>query len=196
MRKTKNLRLKVFILSGRIRVALFMLSNPLQEAIMDKLKKLLAPTDLSETSLTGVRYALDLARTSGGEVTIYHVVGPEELSRYGYLGLLKDPIGTTERELQRFVDRYCGDLLPCVETHMAVELGTPETNIVDKAKASAADLIVLATHGRTGLSHVLLGSVAERVVRRNAPSLQFGRKNSRKTHAPRMLNLDTRTGGV
>ena len=135
---------------------------------MDKVKKILAPTDFSETSLEGIRYALELARSSGAVVTIYHVIGPEELSRGGYRELLKDPIGVTESELGRFVEMHCGDLTPGIETHTAVELGTPESNIVDKANASGADLIVLATHGRTALAHVLLGSVAERVVRHAA----------------------------
>ncbi len=134
---------------------------------MDKVKKILAPTDLSETSATGVRYALELAKGSGAEVTIYYVIGPEEF-RGGYRELLKDPIGVTESELRRFVETHCGDLTPGIETHIAVELGTPESNIVEKANASGADLIVLATHGRTALAHVLLGSVAERVVRHAA----------------------------
>jgi nucleotide-binding universal stress UspA family protein len=134
-------------------------------SFMERLKKILAPTDLSDTSVAGIRYALDLARLSGAEVTIYHVIGPEELRRNGYRELLRDPVGATESELRRFLNYHCGDLLPCVETRTSVELGTPETNIVDRAKASRADLIVLTTHGRTGLAHVLLGSVAERVVR-------------------------------
>jgi nucleotide-binding universal stress UspA family protein len=78
---------------------------------------------------------------------------------------LRDPVGATESELRRFLNYHCGDILPFVETRTSVELGTPETNIVDRARASRADLIVLTTHGRTGLAHVLLGSVAERVVR-------------------------------
>lgn len=135
---------------------------------MEKLKKILAPTDLSETSLAGVRYALELARSSGAAVTIYHVIGPEELSRAGYRELLKDPIGVTETEVRRFVETHCGDLTLGIETHTTVELGAPESNIVEKANALGADLIVLATHGRTALAHVLLGSVAERVVRHAA----------------------------
>jgi nucleotide-binding universal stress UspA family protein len=151
---------------------------------MENLKKILAPTDLSDTSLTGIRYALDLARISGAEVTIYHVIGPEELERNGYRELLKDPVGATESELRRFLEYHCGDLLPFVETRTAVDLGMPEENIVSKAKASHTDLIILATHGRTGLTHVLLGSVAERVVRNaECPVLTIRPARFQKTRA-------------
>lgn len=135
---------------------------------MVKIKKILAPTDLSDLSLEGVRYALNSARVLGAEVTAYHVIELEELMRYSYLGLLDDLADKYGVALSRFLELHCADLLPLAEVHTKVELGTPDINIVEEAKKEGVDLIVISTHGRTGLSHIVVGSVTERVVR-NAP---------------------------
>ena len=132
---------------------------------MDKIKKILAPTDLSNLSLPGVRYALDLARTVEAEVTVYHAIDTDELMRYSRLGLLDSLIEKYDVALRRFLEVHCSELLPLVEVQTKVELGRPDVNIVEEAKREGIDLIVISTHGRTGLSHVLVGSVTEKVVR-------------------------------
>ncbi len=143
---------------------------------MDGIKKILAPTDLSELSQAGVRYALGLARAVGAEVTVYHVVNLEELIHYGQE--IEDR-GTTDYAfrpadnalekyilaLSRFLKDHFSDLLPWVKIRETVELGTPYENIAERAKKEEADLIVISTHGRTGLAHILMGSVTEKVVR-------------------------------
>jgi len=146
---------------------------------MDQIKKILAPTDFSELSQAGVRYALHLAQALGAEVTIYHVVNYEEITAYrewmeeGAMAnsTFRPPQQLLERcrlALDQFLKDHFSDLMPWVKVHKKVELGVPYKNIVEEAKREGADLIVLATHGRTGLSHALLGSVTEKVVR-NAP---------------------------
>lgn len=144
---------------------------------MEKITKILAPTDLSDLSLVGVRYALDLAKAVGAEVTVYNVVGSEELMRYGQT--MKEKVATAptslppgsilekyQAALSLFLEAHFSDLLPTVRVHQKVEIGAPEANIVDEAKRTGADLIVISTHGRSGLTHILLGSVTEKVVRR------------------------------
>jgi universal stress protein A len=152
--------------------------------VMDKIKKILAPTDLSDLSLAGMRYALDMARVIGAEVTVYYVVGAEELMRYSHKGLLDDLIGKYDEALRRFVEVHCSDLLPLVDIHTKVELGTADINIVEGAKKEGSDLIVISTHGRTGLSHVLVGSVTERVVR-HAPCPVLSIHPDNRKPAPR-----------
>jgi nucleotide-binding universal stress UspA family protein len=85
--------------------------------------------------------------------------------RYSHLGLLDDLAEKYDATLRRFLDVHCADLLPLVEVRTKVELGTPENNIVEEAKKDGMDLIVISTHGRTGLSHILVGSVTEKIVR-------------------------------
>lgn len=142
---------------------------------MDRIKKILAPTDLSELSQVGVRYALNLARTLSAEVTVYHVVDSNEIARYGEkirrgLGDYQFSPGAPildqyQLALSRFLNEHFSDLLPRVKLREKVEMGLPEKNIVEEAKKEGVDLIIISTHGRTGLSHMLLGSVTEKVVR-------------------------------
>jgi nucleotide-binding universal stress UspA family protein len=132
---------------------------------MDRIKKILAPTDLSEFSLAGVRYALDLAGALGAEVTVYHAIEVEELMRHSTLGLLDNLVEKSDCALRHFLEVHCPDLKPRAKVHTKVELGTPDINIVEEAKKSGADLIVISTHGRTGLAHIMIGSVTEKVVR-------------------------------
>ncbi len=141
-----------------------------------KIKKILAPTDLSELSQVGVRYALELAKALGAEVTVYHVVSSDELIRYGEeIGqklttsdTFRPPFPILEKyqiALSRFLTDHFSDLVPWLKVREKVELGKPDENIVDWAKTEGSDLIVISTHGRTGLSHMVMGSVTEKVVR-------------------------------
>jgi universal stress protein A len=133
-------------------------------------------TDLWRLSLAGVRYAFELARGLGAQVTVYHVVNRDEIM--GYADQLKQSgiASSTLREapdilkryraaLSRFLEQNLADLLPLLEVNQKVDMGVPHRNIVECARVENVDVIVISTHGRTGLSHVLLGSVTERVVR-------------------------------
>ena len=139
---------------------------------MEKIKRILAPTDLSELSQVGVRYALNLAKAVGAEVTLYHVVSYEELLWYGEKIATAATFGPSDSILEKyqtaltqFLKANFSDLVPSVKVHEKVELGAPDGNIVEEAKKEGADLIVISTHGRSGLPHMLLGSVTEKVVR-------------------------------
>ncbi|MBI3000417.1 MAG: universal stress protein [Deltaproteobacteria bacterium] len=143
---------------------------------MDKIHKILAPTDLSEISQAGVRYALNLARAVGAEVTVYQVLSPEEVMQYvdklkqveagEPAQRLPSPIlQRYEAVLARFLSDNFSDLIPWLKVREKVEVGRPDKAIVQRAKIEGSDLIVIATHGRSGLAHILLGSVTEKVVR-------------------------------
>jgi nucleotide-binding universal stress UspA family protein len=131
---------------------------------MKKIEKILAPTDFSEISRLGLNYALHLARGWGAEVTVYHVADAADLANYRAASL-HDLIGKHEQALSHFMQEHYADLLPLVEVRFKVEIGSPAANIVAEADKEGSDLIVIATHGRTGLAHILLGSVTEHVVR-------------------------------
>ena len=160
---------------------------------MNKAKKILAPTDLSELSQAGVRYALEMARAEGAELLIYHVVGPEEATPYFYeVGSDEYPsaveyrpvseiVEERRRVLAKFLRENFGDVVPNVKIRQEVEVGGPYRKIVEKAVKEGADLIVMSTHGRTGLLHLLIGSVTEKVVRHAAcPVLSVRPKETRK----------------
>ncbi len=141
---------------------------------MNKIKKILAPTDLSDLSRAGVRFALETAATMGSEIVVYNVVGYHEALPYyefedAYLAeqvpTIREVIEEHRKRLARFIEENFADLAAGVTARLEVEVGTPYQKIVEKAAEEKAGLIVMSTHGRTGLLHTLIGSVAEKVVR-------------------------------
>ncbi len=131
---------------------------------MKKIEKILAPTDLSELSLLGLRYALELARGWGAQVTVYQVTDATELASYRARSL-DDLIEKHKKALRELLSDHFAALLPLIEVREKVEVGSPAQSIVAEAEKEGTDLIVMSTHGRTGLSHLLMGSVTEKVVR-------------------------------
>jgi len=131
---------------------------------MKKIEKILAPTDLSDLSALGIQYALELARGWGAELTVYHITDATELANYKAFSL-DDLIDRHKRSLRQFLGDRFADLLPLVEVREKVEIGSPADMIVAEAEKEGSDLIVMSTHGRTGLAHLLMGSVTEHVVR-------------------------------
>jgi nucleotide-binding universal stress UspA family protein len=143
---------------------------------MTKIKKILAPADMSELSTSGLRYALDLADWQQSEVVIYHIVTVEETpfpqGKEDWVATqtehpkLKKILEQRRKRLDAFVRENFPDRLANAKVRQEVGIGTPYKAIVDAAVAEGADLIVMSTHGRTGLAHMLIGSVTERVLRR------------------------------
>ena len=143
---------------------------------MIEIKRVLAPTDFSVHSEKAVRYACALAERFGAELHLVNVLseiipaGPDPL-----LMPVMPPQFYQENEdlakatLRSLIQPSWGKPTRLVT---AVQWGSPVEAIVDYAQEQQIDLIVIATHGRTGLSHVFLGSVAERIVREaNCPVL-------------------------
>ena len=139
---------------------------------MDEIKKILAPTDLSELSAAGIRYALCLADAIEAEVTIYHVVDYHTLTRYGQRStasaVFQPPdhifLERYRTALSRFLKDYVPDPPARVEVQEKVELGAPDKKIVEYAETEGIDLIVMSIHGKTG-PQPFVGSVAEKVAR-------------------------------
>lgn len=135
---------------------------------MPKFKKIIASTDLSQLSLVGVRYAMEIGRDQGAMVILYHVIDSEGEWFRGRDDL-NPAAALMPRQKQRlveFIKENCGDLLGKVEARQIVDLGVPHKKIVEMAEREGADLIVISTHGRTGLDQFMVGSVAQRVVAR------------------------------
>jgi nucleotide-binding universal stress UspA family protein len=147
-----------------------------REVAMKRIEKILVPTDLSERSLAGVGYALNLAKTLGAEVTILHVLSYEDFLRYGEKlseRIVNDPtfrapdpyLREYELALARFIANHFADLLPSVRVCEQVEVGDLDEKIVSEAKKQNADLIVLSAPKRTGFSRFLKANVTEKITR-------------------------------
>lgn len=130
-------------------------------------RALLTPTDMSDASLAAVTYAADLARRTGGTLVLLHVVAlrevEEEVADGKYVDTQLDEIRSRLRWW------YLTFVPPAVRQGVSVEaiagVGHPEHEILAKARAIQPEMIVMATHGRTGLRRAVLGSVAEAVLR-------------------------------
>ena len=135
---------------------------------MPRVKKILAPTDFSELSKLGIRYALEMARDVSAEVIVYHAIdlGEEWKGLRSELTPYHDMLNDTRQMLDRFIGDNFADRIDLVEVQQLVEFGSSYKNIVDLAEKENVDMIVMSTHGRTGLDHMILGSVAEKVVAR------------------------------
>lgn len=131
-----------------------------------KLARISAPTDLSELSRSGVRYAVEMALERDAEVLVLYVIS-EDGDWFGNDGGL-DParalVPRYEQRLAEFVNETCADFLNRVKVRRMVATGIPYKEIVRKADEEKADLIVISTHGRTGLNHFMVGSVTEQVI--------------------------------
>ena len=146
-------------------------------------RRILVPHDFSDAANGALRVARRLAKQHRGRLTVLHVVTP-----YQPVTMLPEVAGwISDREIVAGAKRSLDELVrrelrgrgaPPFRFH--VELGDPATRILDAAKK--VDCIVMTTEGRTGLSHLLIGSVAEKVVRHSpVPVLTIRPRKGRRT---------------
>jgi len=128
-----------------------------------KVSTILFPTDFSPFGQEALRWATALARDSGAKLIIIHVEEPPMAYGGGELYLGSEQ-GDREELRKSLVKIVPADSKVAFEHKLLV--GDPATAIVETAANENADLIVIGTHGRTGLTRLLMGSVAEAVVRR------------------------------
>ncbi len=136
---------------------------------MKEFKHILYATDFSESSGPAADYACYLARLSGAHVHVLHVVS--ELADERKSMVQPEAFSILEREVEKQavteMEAFCRDKFAGKATYSTeVMLGKPFQQILQLAEQGKMDLIVMGTHGRTGLEHVIVGSTAERVVRR------------------------------
>jgi len=130
--------------------------------------KIVVPLDFSRASIKGLNYAVKLARGFGATLTLLHVVRresyvtPEGVVVYAEPELTQRARVAAKERMRALVGITDFDGL---EFKTAIRVGFPEEEICNYAQKNSMELIVTATHGRTGLRHALLGSVAEHIVR-------------------------------
>lgn len=138
---------------------------------MFKVKNILLPTDLSATSLAASDYAIELALQYKAKIHLLHVLEKTPpILAIRSLDLSQEKILKSFEEegkklLANAVKKIRKDKSIDVEIEPVLKKGNDYEEIVKYSKEHKIDLIVIATHGRTGLLHTLLGSVAEKVIR-------------------------------
>lgn len=137
---------------------------------MIKLTRIVCPTDFSPTSSAAVDYAGTMADSFGAELILLHAIPQMDypLRSFGMsssLGHIKEEI---EKRAEESLDERVQQLkksLPDINVRLVIEHGEPHDATLECAKNEKADMIVMGTHGHTGITHALLGSSAEKVVR-------------------------------
>jgi len=149
---------------------------------MSEFKRILCPVDLSEFSLEALRLAAQLAKSDGAVLDILHVIHNPFDELYMTSITESDPalldayaaepskrakiVRATEEHAEVLLKQFCHDAVKGLgKAHYHIRRGDPFENILDGAEDFLTDLIVLATHGRTGIKRLVIGNVAEKVVR-------------------------------
>jgi nucleotide-binding universal stress UspA family protein len=127
---------------------------------MGRLNRILAPTDFSELSAGGVRYACQLAKDVGAEIVILNVVLLDETNTIN-----KQELKRHRARLDEFVADKLADVSANLKIRKLVDAGQPYGAILDCADNERIDLIVMSSHGRSGLSRMLIGSVTDKTLR-------------------------------
>lgn len=158
------------------------------------IKTILVPLDFSSCSREGLEYAIAFANEFGAKIILLHatylgyIYSAEGTGLYDIPGLKKATRKTAERKMREFVRSVN---FGAVKYQTAFTDGSPVIDICAFAKDHNVDLIIASTHGLTGFSHVLIGSVAERVVR-HAPCSVLVVPSHPKTRAANLMSRGER----
>jgi nucleotide-binding universal stress UspA family protein len=132
------------------------------------LNHILVPIDFSENSKKALRYAIPLAEKFGASVTLINIIEPTVFpSDFGF-GQMSFP--DVEQELvtksKTELDEIVSGLSTTAPVATVVKTGIPFVEVTSYADEEKVDLIIVATHGRTGVEHILFGSTAEKIIRK------------------------------
>jgi len=139
-------------------------------AAMNDFKTILFATDFSESSDYAFGRALTLARKFNARLLVLHVINePVDLRGFYVPHISFDKLEEEiEEGAQKMMEKFCRTHIRDYDNYESfIVPGIPYDEVIKKAVAEGADLIVMGTHGRTGLDHVLFGSTAEKVVRKS-----------------------------
>jgi nucleotide-binding universal stress UspA family protein len=133
------------------------------------INKVLVPIDFSDYSKSALRYAVNFAKSFNAEIIVIYVVEPVIYPPDFSMGQIAMPSINTEwddrakDELQKLAK---SEIIGAVKVKTIIKTGKPFVEIIETAKEENVDLIIIATHGHSGVEHILFGSTAEKVVRK------------------------------
>jgi len=136
---------------------------------METIKKILVPIDFSDYSKKALKYTIDFAKQFNAEIILVYVIEPLMYPADLSMGQMVIPQSTVDlgekskAELEVLAKNEIGDLL---NFDTIVKTGKPFIEIIETAAETDSDLIIISTHGHTGVEHLLFGSTSEKVVRK------------------------------
>ena len=138
---------------------------------MTEIKKILFPDDFSENASKILQYVLSISEAYNSTIYLLHVV--QDLHRWGKVYIPHTSMDVFQKEAlegaEKVMDRVCEEQLEGrTNLQRRIVSGDPATEILKTIEAEDIDLVIMGTHGRKGLEHVILGSVAENVVKKSS----------------------------
>ncbi|MFQ5956603.1 MAG: universal stress protein [Candidatus Brocadiales bacterium] len=134
---------------------------------MVNIKSVLCPVDYSVCSQEAFKYAAHIARTESAKLYLVHVIDVRSFGHESPLDFdVPKPGEETIKSIREELVKKAADEVQGVNIESVVVVGVPVKDILNVAKDKDVDIIVMGTHGRTGLPHMVIGSVAENVVRK------------------------------
>ncbi|MCS7053470.1 MAG: universal stress protein [Ignavibacterium sp.] len=133
------------------------------------IKKILVPIDFSDYSKNALKYALEFSRYFGAEIILIYVVEPIVYPPDFSMGQIAIPtidIELDKRAKEELEKLSKNELYPDIKSQVVIKTGKPFVEIIQTASELDVDLIIIATHGHSGVEHILFGSTAEKVVRK------------------------------
>ena len=134
-----------------------------------EIKKILVPIDFSDYSKNSLKYAVNFADQFNSEITLIYVVEPVIYPPDFSMGQIAIPSVNAEWDLKakEELEKLAKQEIPeSVKVSVKIKTGKPFLEIIDTAAEENVDLIIIATHGHSGVEHILFGSTAEKVVRK------------------------------
>lgn len=148
-----------------------------------KFSRILVPIDFSEYSKLALDYAIEFAKKFQSELFLIYVIEP--IVYPSDFGLGQVPINQVDFEIQSRAEEELKKIITekvpqNIKTNFVVKTGKPFIEIINTATESESDLIIIASHGHTGIEQILFGSTAEKVVRKSPiPVLTLRMKNNK-----------------
>lgn len=133
------------------------------------INQILFATDFSDSSQRAAGYAVSLAKLTGAKLHILHVIN--ELDEHQRVMIPKEAFLVLKKEVEiqavKELEKFSNEQAQGINTATYAVVGAPFRVIIEMAEELNTDLIIMGTHGRTGMEQVIVGSTAERVVRRS-----------------------------
>jgi nucleotide-binding universal stress UspA family protein len=133
------------------------------------INKVLVPIDFSDYSKSALKYAVNFAKSFNAEILLIYVVEPIIYPPDFSMGQIAIPTVNTEwdERAKEELDKLAKNQIPSdVKVKTIIKTGKPFVEIIETANEEDIDLIIIATHGHSGVEHILFGSTAEKVVRK------------------------------
>lgn len=133
------------------------------------IKKIMVPIDFSDYSKSALKYAVNFAKVFNAEMYLIYVVEPMIYPPDFSMGQIAVPsvnIELDERAREELNKLAQQEIPQEIKKHIIIKTGKPFVEIIESAREEDVDLIIIATHGRSGVEHILFGSTAEKVVRK------------------------------